>query len=420
MEPYLLKRRLRHVRSVKISNLCAGHKNSQESIWFPSYFMVIENGRGQTIYVSEVQRGSFYSVQFNELPAQDSPLTHFTLKLVAEVPKWLLPSSDEKLWFNFRTYHVDLNQAKRINSDDIVESYNVLVLELVDGNYVSPSVSVLAAPKESIGKHKRAASAMKNKNSFTFNYILKLNKILEYTSQVMEESQQTSERVETQVQDEHRKHQWLITHLRKYNRELQSRIQKKRLDLQRLRNYIDDAAELEEKDFQPYLLNDYYGNTYPHLIQNRSRLESLRTKKLAQLIGIFRTTDLFDVRAGFVTFDGPLQDPSSSSLYNRFSLEFLNKTKLLELATSGSDANKKMTSSCLGYYAIFVTLVATSICNIPLPHSLMYCGSTTTINGTAPLYLDNIKDTDLLSRAIDCFNGNIVQIIQFLKHRQTQ
>ncbi|KAH9200099.1 hypothetical protein LQ764DRAFT_227463 [Zygosaccharomyces rouxii] len=377
MGQYLLKRRLRHVRSVKISNLCVGQRNSQQLMWFPSYFIVIENGKGQTLYVSEVQQGSLYSVQFNELPPQDSPLTHFTLRLVAELPERLSPSPDEKLWFDFRTYKVDLNQVKHVSADDIIESYNAPVLELVDGDYVLPNVSMLTVPKESIRTHKRANSSIKIKKSFTFNYALKLNKILEYTSQVMEESQQISERVERQIQDEHKRHQWFVTHLRDYNHQLKVRIQKKQLDLRRLRDSVEHFAESEEKDSQPHSLNDYYGNTYPNLIQSRNRLESMRAKKLAQLIGIFQTTDLFHVRAGFVTFNRTLLD-SSSSLYDRLTLDLLNKTKLLELATDGSEASKKLTSTCLGYYTLFVTLIATSICSIPLPHELMYCGSTST------------------------------------------
>lgn len=419
MGPYLLKRRLRHVRSVKINNLFVGQKNSEELIWFPSYFIVIENERGQTLYVSELQHGSLYNVQFHELPPQDSPLTHFTLRLVAEIPQWLLASSDERLWFDFRTYNVNLNQVKHVSADDIIESYNAPILELVDGDYVLPNVSTLAAPKALIRTHKRAVSSMKIKKSFTFNSVLKLNKILEYTSQVKEESEQISDRVERQIQDEHKKRQWLVKHLRDYNHQLQSRIQKKKLDLQKLGNFVEQFGESEENDSKPHLLNEYYGNTYPNLIQSRSRLESLRAKKLAQLIGIFQTTDLFHVRSGFVTFNGTLLD-STSSLYDRLTLDLLNKRKLLELATSGSVATKNLTSTCLGYYALFVTLIATSICSIPLPHELMYCGSTSMVNGTLPLYLDNLKDTDLLSQAIDCFNGNIMQVIQFLKHRRTQ
>lgn len=419
MGTYLLKRRLRHVRSLKIRNLFVGQKNSQELIWFPSYFIVIENDRGQTLYVSELQHGSLYSVQFNELPLQNSPLTHFTLRLVAEFPRWLSSLSDERLWFDFRTYKVDLNQVKHINPDDIMETSNTLILELVDGEYVLPNISTLAAPNASINPHKRSTSSIKIKRSFTFNSILKLNKILEYTSQVKEESRQISDKVERQIEDKHKTHQWLITHLKDYNHQLQLRVQKKQSDLQKVSSFVERFSESEENDSKPHPLNDYYGNTYPNLIQSRNVLENLRAKKLAQLIEAFQATDLFRARSGFVTLDRVLPN-SSSSLYDRLTLDLLNKEELLKIAITGSEVTKRKTSTCLGYYTLFVILLATSVCSIPLPHELSYCGSTSTINNTIPLYMDNFKDMNPLGQAIDCFNGNIIQVIQFLKHRQTQ
>lgn len=419
MGQYLLKRRLRHVRSIKISNLFVGKTCSQELIWFPSYFIVIENGKGQILYISELQYGSLYSVQFNELPSQDSPLTHFKLRLVAELPQRLLPSSDERIWFDFKVYQIDLNKVKQIGADDTVVSYNAPLMELVDGDYVLPNVSTLTASKSSIRTHKRASSSIKSKISFNFNSVLKMNKILEYTSQVKEESQQISDKVESQIQDEYKKHQWHVTHLKDYNHQLQLRIQRKKSDLKKLRDSIKNFSEAKEKDsIKTYSLNDYYGNTYPSLIQNRNRLEILREKKLAQLIEIFRITNLFHVRSGLATFNGTLLD-SSSSLYDRLRVNLLNKEKLLEIATTGSEMTKKLTSSCLGYYTLFMTLIATRICNIPLPHGLMYCGSTSMVNDCTPLYLDNLKDINLLGQAIDNFNVDIIQIIQFLKHRQT-
>ncbi|GCE97320.1 hypothetical protein ZYGM_004875 [Zygosaccharomyces mellis] len=352
MGTYLLKRRLRHVRSLKIRNLFVGQKNSQELIWFPSYFIVIENDRGQTLYVSELQHGSLYSVQFNELPLQNSPLTHFTLRLVAEFPRWLSSLSDERLWFDFRTYKVDLNQVKHINPDDIMETSNTLILELVDGEYVLPNISTLAAPNASINPHKRSTSSIKIKRSFTFNSILKLNKILEYTSQVKEESRQISDKVERQIEDKHKTHQWLITHLKDYNHQLQLRVQKKQSDLQKVSSFVERFSESEENDSKPHPLNDYYGNTYPNLIQSRNVLENLRAKKLAQLIEAFQATDLFRARSGFVTLDRVLPN-SSSSLYDRLTLDLLNKEELLKIAITGSEVTKRKTSTCLGYYTLF-------------------------------------------------------------------
>lgn len=418
MGPYLLKRRLRHVRSVKINNLFVAQKNTEDQLWLPSYFIVLENSRGETLYVSEVQHGSLYNVQFNELPLQHSSLTYFILKLFAEVPKVLSPYKDS-VWCLFRCYHVDLNKMQYLKPDDVVVSYNAPLLELVDGNYILTEAPVMSSPSSPTKGHKRGVSSVKIKHSFTFNNVLKLNKILEYTSQVMEESRQISENLEKLMQNEHKKHKWLINSLKSYNQQMQARIQRKRLDLKRLHSLLKCTnAELDlTLDMHANSLNDYYGNTYPNLIQKRDKLETLRTKKLIQLIGIFQTTALFHVRTGFVTFDQSLQN---ASVYDRLSLELLNKDDLVELAISGSKAKKNLTSTCLGYYMMFATLIATRICSIPLPHALLYCGSTSVINGTAPLYLDNNTDTAMLSQAIDCFNIDILQIIQYLRHRQAQ
>ncbi|CDF87847.1 BN860_15808g1_1 [Zygosaccharomyces bailii CLIB 213] len=418
MGPYLLKRRLRHVRSVKINNLCVTQKNSDDLFRFPSYFIVLENSRGETLYVSEVQNGSLYSVQFNELPLQHSPLTLFILKLFAEVPGKLSPYED-KVWCLFKNYKIDLNRMQYLKQDDIVGSYNAPLLELIDGNYVLPEVPIFSSSSSKTKEHKRKVSSLKNKPSFSFNYVLKLNKILEYTSQVMEESRQLSSKLELQIQNEHKKHIWVIDNLKHYNQQMKARIQKKRLELKKLDSMVALANTDLELPSEPHTnpLNDYYGNTYPSMVDSRNKLEALRTKKLAQLVSIFQMTELFHVRTGFATFD---QSHQNASLYDKLSLQYLNKEELLKLATSGTKDVKKLTSTCLGYYTMFVTLIATQICSIPLPHVLWYCGSTSVINGTVPLYLDNNRDTTMLSQAIDYFNRDVVQIIQYLKHRRAQ
>lgn len=384
--------------------------------------MVLETIKGQVLYVSEVQDGSLHNLKFNELPRQDSPITHIVLKIIVQIPKKaLLPSKeDDHIWCALKTYRIDLNKLQCINPDDIIDCYNSPMLEMSDGFYALPDVPVTCvATNNSIETHhKRNASNYRMKQSFVFNSVLKLNKILDYISQVSEESLGTSKKLETLMQSSSTENKWFIESIRNSSQQLQSTIQKKKLEIKRLNEQLILPRIATDTSLVSFDLsmNDYYGTTYPDLIQTRNRLEVIRTKKLNQLIGIFQATQLFDKELEFVEIDYS----KSGSLYNKIILKVLDKDRVMAMAAE-SESRRDLINTCLGYYLILAALIATKIYKIPLPYNLTYYGSTSIIENIHPLYLDdhpNKKHSEKFSKAIDYFDKDIVQIIQRLAHHR--
>lgn len=384
--------------------------------------MVLETIKGQVLYVSEVQDGSLHNLKFNELPQQDSPITRIVLKIIAQIPKkTLMPSEDGDLvWCALKTYRIDLNKLQCINPEDIIDCYNSPMLEMSDGYYALPDVPVTSVTTNGSKEtnHKRNASNYRVKQSFVFNSVLKLNKILDYISQVTDESLGTSDKLETLMQSSSTENKWFIESIKNSNQQLQSTIHKKKLEIKRLKEelILPRMATDTSLDSFDLSMNDYYGTTYPDLIQSRSRLEVIRSKKLSQLIGIFQATPLFDKELEFVEIDYSKSD----LLYNKLMLKVIDKDRVMAMAAE-SDSNRDLMNTCLGYYLILVALIANKIYKIPLPYSLTYCGSTSIIENIHPLYLDdypNKKHSEKFVKAIDYFDKDIVQIIQRLGHHR--
>lgn len=428
MPPYLLKHRLRHIRSITLSNVTLGEGNiSKLRLQFLSCFVTLETYKGKPLYVSEIQQASLRTIQFNELPPQDSPLTHVVFKIIVRAPQKLIPlssssvspvSDDKELWFVFRKYSVELNKLKRINPDDVIDCYNVPIFEMLDGFYVLPDVPIVSISCEP-ENHGRTLSACKVKPSFSFNSVLKLTKIHEYLWQVRDEASYTSHRLDNLMQCAHEENGRVIESIKRSNDQLESDIEKKKAEITRLNDLLRLPKQARQTSLvsQNPSINDYYGNTYPDLIQIKNRLEILRSKKLLQIVSIFQQTSLFDEKIGFVG----LNDETSLAIQSRIKLNLLRKEILLDFA-SRSDSDRRLINSSLGYYSLLIFLTAKEIFKIPLPFSLQYYGSTSIVENDFPLYLEESSGTKIeedFSKAVSYFNRNIIQVIQHLESHPT-
>lgn len=418
MLPYLLKRRLRHVRSITINNIPTLEKESGPGVVsFPSSFVVIETVKGQTIYVSEVQSGFVLNVKFNELPPLDDPTTRIVLKLIVKVPEEskLASLMEQNEWLAFKTFEINLNKLQSLRPDDIIEGYNAPLLEMSDGYYTLQDLSVVKIRDSEEGSllHKRNMSNYRVVQSFSFNSVLKLNKLLEYKAQVMEDGFASSKRLEKIMKSQHTELCWLIKSIERYNRELESLIRQKRIDLEHLadstKSRIQETKLSSNSGHQS--LEDYYGTTYPDLIQTKNRLDSLRLRQLSRLVAIFEDTCLFSQDFGFVEVDTASTAPS---LYDRTTLKLIDKDRVMGIATETNISNEAL-NTCLGYYLIFIQLIATKIYTIPLPYTLKYHGSTSVVGDNHLLYLSDGntgKQSQKFLTAIDCFNVDVAQVIQ--------
>ena len=395
MPPYLLKRRLRHVRSIRIDNVSAPvDKNPGAQLRpFEASFIVLETLKGEPLYVSEVQSGFMHNIQFNELPHLEDPINHIVLKIAVKIPSRTELSSyvNENSWLALRVYEVDLNKLQSVNPNDLIESYNAPLFEMTDGFYTLPGLPAARIVSD-FSSHKRNVSNSRFVQSFSFNSALKVNKLIEYKTQVMIECSNSAAKVEEIILSNNRRDLWQIKCIARFKDELKRSMQEKTVNISILDGKIRPILKFNENEqADRQSLNDYYGNTYPNLIQTKDRVDFLRIKRLSKLIGVFKETCLFRKDFRFISVD---EDTSERELVN----------------------------TCLGYYLIFIKLVATKVYDIPLPYSINYYGSTSLIGGDGALYLSDsaaLKNPENFLEAMDKFNKNLIQIIQRWGHHRS-
>lgn len=430
MKPYLLSRRQRHVRAICFHNIGLFKTNGNtKSIMdhgdgFVPCFFILESIRGELLYISEVQSDSLQKLHFQELPKLNGASTMIILKLVGKVPKEVLRSvvsnkdtTIEDKWCILCTYTIDLNKLQPITEDAaLITSVNTPVLELVDGSYTLPTENVTVV-KEPTSLHKRNISEIKIKYSLAYSSLLKLNKLLEYSSQVHEEMNELSSRIEDSFPLHKNQHQWYIKTVQKSITSLQTKTNKKNKEVSQLED--NDTIHHSKTEIslvsQDESINDDYGSIYSRFVQIKDRLDQLRIKKLYQLIGIFRSTNLFDIGKGYIRFE---RSSSLENIIEGLKLKTLHIESLFKEAEESPKQRERMNSQ-LGYYLLFLHLTATQIFKLPLPYKLMYYGSTSVIEGQYPLYFTDsmiTKHQTKLLKAIHYFNADILQIKQFLEN----
>ena len=216
-----------------------------------------------------------------------------------------------------------------------------------------------------------------------------------------------------------RKPSWHTTQLQIYKDQLNESLSTKRIKIKRLKRSIEEESDDIIKPLTEGTDNrskDEYGSTFSNLIQIRTQLERIKIKKLFQLLCIFQNTQLFSSDDEMVTLDKTKLTPTS--IYEGITLSVIKKSTLQKLEL-GTEDDYTFFNARLGYYLLFIYVIANKIYKISLPHSLHYCGSTSIINYERPLHLVNSKNRKILKEtedAIDYFNKDILQTIQYLEH----
>ncbi|CAI4046914.1 Vps38p SKDI_12G3870 [Saccharomyces kudriavzevii IFO 1802] len=430
MKPFLSSRRQRHVRAICFHNVSLFKANGNSKFMkehadgFVPCFFILKSIRGELLYVSEVQSDSLQKLSFQEIPKLNGTSAMIILNLVGKVPSEILRSIslntntnvDDK-WCVLCTYKIDLNKLQFINEDAVlITGTNTPVLELVDGCYTLPTENVKPI-KEPIGLHKRNISEIKLKYSLAYSSLLKLNKLLEYSSQVHEEINEISTKIEESFPLHKNQHKWYMKTVQKSIETLLTKTKKKSLEMTQLEKNgtISHSKTDVSLISQDESINDDYGSIYSRFVQIKDRLDQLRFKKLFQLVGIFASTGLFDTTKGYIHFEGPSSIDDVAAYL---------KLKPLDIGILFGQANestkrREHINSQLGYYLLFLYLAATQIFKAPLPYKLMYYGSTSVIEGQYPLYFTDsmiARHQAKLIRAIRYFNANILQFKQFLEN----
>lgn len=359
---------------------------------------MIEDQRGRCIYVSETQDGYHRVLQFNEFPPLPYAATRIQLIIAAKLPGSLLESG-EGSWVRLRSFSIDFRKLHWINDSDIVDreviGVNVPVFEFFDGYFAIEGMVQPSSPPN--------IESTIQKKTFTFNSLLKLNKILEYLAQVKAETgSELSVEIESLLEPKTPDNTKVI---KQSIQQVECTILQRRKNIELLRKQLGTICV--RHDPTESLLNDEYGSVYSDFTQKKQNFHSIQSHKLEQLIKIFENTGIFE--EGCV-----LLNEAHESVY------YLNLTTLDAEKMVGRDKRENV-NTLLGYYLLFVQLLAKNVFFLPLPYALSFYGSTSVIKNQFPLYLTASPTQQHLANfvtAISYFNADILQIKQYLEHHR--
>ncbi|CCF56057.1 hypothetical protein KAFR_0A06220 [Kazachstania africana CBS 2517] len=429
MATYLLEKKLRHVNSITLNNVCLPIKKPIENLHIirvSRCFFIIESFENDgVIYVSEIQSvNCARQVQFNDFSLNGNPATCLCLKVVLEIPAEVTQDNTTS-WMVARNINIDLNSLQAIDSkNDIVSDYNVPTFNMIDQNEYIPSAHLITyrSPKN----NESLVQNVDLKRSANFNDLLKLNRLLDYMGQISEETISISNKVDVHISGLGI-NQYHLSNVDTSKKVLRKGISKKKLQVRQLKNELkimqqsseeyENDSELVHSDTETnsddkqFGNNDEFGYFFSEVNEKRNQLQYLRAKKYQQLIDIFQITGLFDPAHGLieVSYD------ENGERYLQF-----NTVDSVSFLKEINEENKLELNAMLGYYLLFLKLISKKIYSLELPHKLMYYGSTSVINNIYPLYypdVGSVKSLHKFSQAMKFFNINILQIRQYLtKH----
>ncbi|KAG0663434.1 hypothetical protein C6P45_000851 [Maudiozyma exigua] len=439
---YLLQRRLRHLRSVTLANVALllnkeGNDNKlhREVIRTTDCFYIIENLKGEILLVSEIQGNPLRSVQFNDVNFNGDSTTRFIIKIVVQIPHELIaehnPTNDT--WCVTQQYIIDLNQLIPIDTrNDTVTTLNTPIFILDDGNYTVKEATMEKGILSSTLHPSLLESKLRTntKISFTFNTVLKVNKLLEYIGQTQEETKRLSSYLERPLSHAHISQKINLEREELIKEQLNKLLLKKRAKIESLKEEIELHSTLIRSNTVSSVdivdktnVNDQYGTTYSNLFQTRNSLMHWRNKKLTQLISIFTVQQFFNLAKAlncdkYVSITMVTDEDSHDNTTNqqRITLKAIEKDKMQSQINISLQVQEQI-NTFLGYFLLLIDILSKNVFNIELPHKLMFYGSTSVIDKAYPLYLPPAYsgyNQSNFYEAIDLFNINIQQINQYL------
>ena len=439
---YLLQKRLRHLRSVTLANVALqlnkqGNNNElhNEVIRTPDCFYIIENLKKEILLVSEIQGNPLRTIQFNDVNFNGDSTTRFIIKIVVQLPHELIPehNSTNNTWCVIQQHTIDLNQLIQIDTrNDTVVTLNTPIFLLDDGSYTIKD-AVIEKGILSSTLHPTLLESklrMNTKKSFTFNTVLKVNKLLEYIGQTQDETKRLSSYLERPLNHAHKSQRINVDKEELLKTQLHKTLLKKKAKIKALKDEIELHSTLIRSNTVSSVdiadktnVNDQYANTYSNLFQTRNSLIHWRNKKLSQLISIFRAQQFFKLAKSLncenyvsivtITEEG---SEDNTAHQQRITLKVIGKDKLQSQINKSLEIQEKI-NTFLGYFLLLIDILSKNIFHIELPHKLMFYGSTSVIDKYYPLYLPPAYsgyNQNSFYEAIDLFNINIQQINQYL------
>lgn len=351
-------------------------------------FIILENSKGNILYISEVQHGVHSLVRFNDLPELLSHDVHIIIKLVGQLP------FNYNDWVIMAQFSIFLNNLVWIGSDllEQIDSQfiNEPVLEFIDG-YFSPKK--LFKVEDNLVSDKICIE-----RSVDFTSLLKLNKILEYLRQVKTETQEFSKRINLKLKIDDKQPATLL-------RKLVNKVTNDITEKKKMINYLQETVKniCLDDEVQSFQSNEKY-ETYSMYKQKNRTLLTIQKQKFSQLTSIFLEYKFLE---SWVTLSRDSDFPHFINLSIIDSKKIMSEKKSIE-----------QISAMLGYYLLYIQILGSRIFSIPLPHKLSFFGGTSIINDSLPLYLIdpiNQKHISNFLLAVHYFNLDILHIRQHLE-----
>ncbi|CAB4257285.1 similar to Saccharomyces cerevisiae YLR360W VPS38 Part of a Vps34p phosphatidylinositol 3- kinase complex that functions in carboxypeptidase Y (CPY) sorting [Maudiozyma barnettii] len=438
---YLLQRRLRHLRSITINNVALQvdkninnkEQTYRETIRSIDCFYVIESLKGVSLLVSEIQRSPLKAIQFNDVNFCGDSTTRFIFKIVVHVPDDLFPEHIvDNQWCIVKEYSVDLNHLQLVDrKNDNVQALNAPIFTMDDGCYTLKDINIErgSVPLSMHDNELQNKIFSTTKKSFTYNTVLKLNKLLEYIGQTHDETKKLSSKLEKPLSKTQETNKSKFENIETCKEQINKLITKKRTKIKLLKEEIEGHGTLIRSNTASSVdisdktnVNDQYGNMYSNLFQTRNNIVHWRTKKLTQLVSIFKVQKFFDLakQLNCDIYISVANKTNTELLIHRnqqeIVLSVIEKDKLQLQINKSLDIQERV-NVFLGYFLLFIDILSNNIFNIVVPYKLMFYGSTSLINKVYPLYLPpaySAYNQERFYEAIDLFNINIQQLKQYL------
>ena len=350
--------------------------------------------------MSEVQEGKCSMVQFEELLLLRCNESHVRLCLLGKYPDQTRDVDLRREWVYLTKYEVSLKSLIWVGKDLDIEygssiHYNVPIFEFSDGYYMlKVHAHDFVLPDKSISVN------LPTKSSFTFNGLLKLNKILQYISQVRQETRDSMKVIEDNFV--------LVGQEKVYFEEsikrLTERLRRSEERIKETKNEISRGKTCSSQDSaNSGSISDDYGSEYSTFVQDKSKLLTLQKRKLLQLISIVPQLNL----SSFIEYD-------KYKIHEQaFSIEF----QPVDYKKIVNSTDKERINSQLGNYVLFIKVLSEHILFIPLPHGLLFHGSNSLVNDRLPFFVaskPNQQHFSELKLAVESFNININQLLSLI------
>lgn len=424
MQQYLLRRRLRHLRSVAIQNI--SFRNSIENFLDEnptiSACFIIQNREAETIYVSELISGPVTKVQVNELRFDKAfgLLDRFVIELAIKIPTQLLKNQQTQVLTIVKKFDVELENLSYLGSHPknyIFPGVNVLLIELQDGWYTTSGTVYRTIEHQTVPKLN--IDHNKCKKSCSYNSLLKLTKLLQYVSDIDEERKNWAIKIDALVEPGLESKKRSIADIKTEIERINYRCETKRKEISQLNKNVKNVESLmpgkKSFDILKDAALDEYGTIYATLSNTNEFVEKLQLRKCHQLIGIFENTILFSEKYGLVVLksDSGLAGPKSKLV-----LKTVDVKNVTEYVNEPQEVKDKM-NVYLGYYSLFILIYSRYIIRRPLPYDIKFVGNRSLIGKKYSLCCPNshsLRVKEEVMTAIQLFNKNIVQVINYIQH----